>query len=491
MNPIHPLSAALLVFSSVSHAELFGGIDFPQGASSFADRVVSVTPGNPAPTGLIFIRPVDALGPPNYPGGNDQPGSFSLGSGGSIVLEFTNNLLTGSNSPAADLHVFEVGSDVEDTYVEISADGIAWSPIGKVAGSTSSIDIDAFRFTSAHQFRFVRLTDDPLEGQTSGDSVGADIDAVGAIASSAIDDDPVLTLRSAGNSAYADLTALQGALAHWKLNEASGTVAVNSGTLGSAANGTYGNTAYPDAAGLRAGSEDSAVEFAFKSIEGRMLVTGFAMPTNAVTVSFLLRGQDDGESFFFGYGSAASSNEFTMGTDSGAFRGIIRGNIQNFPGVDLLDGTVHHVALTWDGPTGFFQIHVDGQPVASRAIAAGSSLGTGGVLALGQDLDSQSPPNYGFSAAQSLVGTLDEFAVFGRVLTLAEIQAQAAAALSAPSLTTEFFLEFPSAAGSTYTIGKSPDLATWDDLVTSVPGTGGLMRFVDAKDAARRFYRLE
>lgn len=481
----------MLVCSSESRAELFGGIDFPQGASSFADRVVSVTAGSPAPTGLLFTRPVDALGPPNHPGGNEQPGAFSLGSGGSIVLEFTNNLLSGSDSPTADLHVFEVGSDVEDTYVEISPDGVAWSPIGKVTGSISSIDIDAFGFTSTHQFRYVRLTDDPLEGQTSGDSVGADIDTVGAIASSAVDDDPVLTIRSAGNSGYADLSVLQEALAHWKLNEASGTVAVNSGSLGSSANGSYGNTTYLDAAGLRAGSEDSAMRFAFKSIQGRMVVTGFAMPTNAVTVSFLIRGQDDGESFFFGYGSAASSNEFTMGTDSGSFRGIIRGNIQNFPGVDVLDGTVHHVALTWDGPTGFFQIHVDGQPVASRTIAAGSSLGTGGVLALGQDLDSQTPPNYSFSAAQSLVGTLDEFAVFGRVLTLAEIESQAASALSAPSLTTEFFLEFPSAAGSTYTIGKSPDLATWDDLVTSVPGTGGLMRFAVVKEAARRFYRLE
>lgn len=491
MKPVIPLSAGLLVCCSASRAEPFGGIDFPQGASSFADRVVTVTPGSPAPSGSIFIRPVDALGPPDYPGGNDQPGSFSLGSGGSIVLEFTNNLLTGSNSPTPDLHVFEVGSDVEDTYVEISADGIAWSPIGKVAGSTSSIDIDAFGFTAAHQFRFVRLTDDPLEGQSSGDSVGADIDAVGAIASSAVDDNPVLTIRSAGNSAYADLIAQQGPVAHWKLNEASGTVAVNSGSLGSVANGIYGNLAYPDAAGLRAGSEDSAVDFPFKSIQSRVLVTGFGMPANAVTVSFLLRGQDDGESFFFGYGSTASTNDLTMGAEDGIFRGVVRGSIQNFPGVDVLDGSIHHVAVTWDGPTGFFQIHVDGQPVASRTIAAGSSLGTGGVLALGQDLDSLTPPNYGFSAAQSLVGTLDEFAVFGRVLVPAEIQAQAAAALSAPPLTTEFFLEFPSAAGSTYTIERSPDLVAWDDLVTSVPGTGGLMRFAVAKDAARRFYRLE
>jgi len=78
--------------------------------------------------------------------------------------------------------VFEVGPNVEDTFVDISKDGVTWSSIGKVFGSTAGIDIDAFGFTLADQFGFVRLTDDPNEGGGgSGGSVGADIDAVGAI----------------------------------------------------------------------------------------------------------------------------------------------------------------------------------------------------------------------------------------------------------------------------------------------------------------------
>lgn len=473
------------------HAEIFGGIDFPQGAVSFADRVVSYTPGTPGPTGSLFIRPIDSLGPPDYPGGNDQPGSVSLGVGGTIVLEFTNNFLTGSNSTAADLHIFEVGTDVEDTFAEISVDGITWFAVGKVSGSTSSIDIDAFGFTAANQFRFVRLRDDPAEGQTSGDSVGADIDAVGAIASNLVDDNPVLTIRDAGNTAYADLIELQAPVAYWKLNEASGSHAKNFGLLGNPANGTYGSTAYPNAVGLRSGSQDTALELPYKNINSRMLVTEFAMPTGAVTVSFLIRGQDDGESFFFGYGSSATSNEFTMGANNGNFRSVVRGSIADHSGVDVLDANIHHVALTWTGTGGLLQIYVDGVPVASRTVGSGSSLTSGGVLSIGQDLDSLTPPNYGFEASQALVGTVDEFAVFNRVLAASEIQDQYEASVSAPSEITEFFLEFQSAFGSAYTIRNSPDLTSWTNLVTAVPGTGGLLRFPVKKDQPKQFFQLE
>ena len=74
--------------------------------------------------------------------------------------------------------IFEVGPDVEDTFVEISKDGTTWFDVGKVFGTTSGIDIDAFGFSSSDLFSYVRLTN---EGGQSGASVGADIDAVGAI----------------------------------------------------------------------------------------------------------------------------------------------------------------------------------------------------------------------------------------------------------------------------------------------------------------------
>ena len=96
-------------------------------------------------------------------------------------MQFIDNKLTGSGNANPDLHVFEIGPDVEDTFVEISNDTLTWFSVGTVFGSTSSIDIDAFGFGIGDQFAYVRLTDDPNEGNTGGTTVGADIDAVGAI----------------------------------------------------------------------------------------------------------------------------------------------------------------------------------------------------------------------------------------------------------------------------------------------------------------------
>jgi len=160
-----------------------GGTDFPQGAISFADSVVSYAVGGGGVTAPHQV-PSNAVGLPNYAGSTTCGAScpyVSLGDGGSIILRFVDNRLTGSGSNAFDLWVFEVGPDVEDTFVAISKDGITYTDVGKVFGSTAGIDIDTFGFGPSDEFAYVRLTDDTNEGGQSGSTAGADIDAVGAI----------------------------------------------------------------------------------------------------------------------------------------------------------------------------------------------------------------------------------------------------------------------------------------------------------------------
>lgn len=183
--------ACLAWASSACQAELIRGIEFPQGAISFADAVVSFSPGlvgGGSQPSTPHLGPSNALGVPNYAGVNGCASQLacsfvSLGDGGSIVLRFIDNKLTGSGSTARDLHIFEVGPDVEDTFVDISKDGITWHGVGKVFGATSSIDIDAYGWGKSDEFAYVRLTDDGAEGGQSGITVGADIDALGAISS--------------------------------------------------------------------------------------------------------------------------------------------------------------------------------------------------------------------------------------------------------------------------------------------------------------------
>lgn len=173
-----------MIASATASATVFHGVDFPDGSVSFADSVVLYDPafgGGATPT-ATYRDTSQALGIPNYPEGTD-PEYVSLGAGGRIVLRFTDNSLTGSGDAALDLWIFEVGPDVEDTFVDISKDGSVWFSVGKVFGATSGIDIDAYGFGTSDFFSFVRLTDDIKEGDTTGVTVGADIDAVGAISS--------------------------------------------------------------------------------------------------------------------------------------------------------------------------------------------------------------------------------------------------------------------------------------------------------------------
>jgi hypothetical protein len=174
-------------YGSDAHSEVIGGVEFPQGVRSFADAVVLYDPGRPEPTEPHQGK-ANALGAPDYKGNNsctsqDSCTFVSLGSGGSITLRFTDNSLTGSGSTDFDLWIFEVGPDVEDTFVEVSQDGVTWASVGKVTGGRRGIDIDAYGFGPNARLSYVRLTDDPNEGHTTGATVGADIDAVGAIAS--------------------------------------------------------------------------------------------------------------------------------------------------------------------------------------------------------------------------------------------------------------------------------------------------------------------
>ena len=159
----------------------FVGIDFPGGAISFADALVSFTPGTGVSAG--FDDPQRALGAPSVVGRGDEPidglSTLSMGSGGVLVVQFTDNLLTGSDDARPDLIIFETG-EIESVRVAVSRDGVSFVDVGILGGVDNTIDLDRFGFGSQDRFAFVRLTDLRQGTRVSG-PVGADIDAIGAL----------------------------------------------------------------------------------------------------------------------------------------------------------------------------------------------------------------------------------------------------------------------------------------------------------------------
>lgn len=176
-----PAQAAAPVAKSYSD-QRGGKIHFPLGDLSFADEVVSFQKGDPPPSADL-CKPQVALGAPDYIDEAHESKSQAdcpLGGGGTLVLRFTDNALI--DVPGPDLFVFEVGPAIEASELAISPDGKSWINIGKIDGSTATIDIAKF-VKPGEVFHYVKLKD--LKQSSGGAWSSADIDAVGAIGAAA------------------------------------------------------------------------------------------------------------------------------------------------------------------------------------------------------------------------------------------------------------------------------------------------------------------
>jgi hypothetical protein len=164
----------------------------------FADVVVNYSPvfnmdGEPDSQ---YTDPTQALGVPDVDTSSALQCIFSpspencrfvsMGDGGSLTVQFTDNYLNGDGTPALDLFVWEVG-EAEGSTVEVSPDGLVWTLVGTIPADetlgvgvfTYGFDIDAAGFGINDIVNFVRLTDSNL--QDTSNPPGSDFDAIGAI----------------------------------------------------------------------------------------------------------------------------------------------------------------------------------------------------------------------------------------------------------------------------------------------------------------------
>lgn len=153
----------------------YESIYLPLGKISFADKLVEYKVGNPPPI-QKYRDSIQCLNEPNYKKYR-IPDFVSLGCGGSLTIEFTDNGFM--NLKGNDLYIFEVGPSKESAQIEISQNGVDWIYVGKIFGGKSTIDLSDSNIDSNNVFYFVRITD--LKKLCKSKSSGADIDAVGAI----------------------------------------------------------------------------------------------------------------------------------------------------------------------------------------------------------------------------------------------------------------------------------------------------------------------
>ena len=182
-----------------------------QDGLSFADLVVSYDPTCENEIGPTFDNPNSALGTPDWmPNGVSGTGSVSLGNGGSVSLQFSDNRLTNSGTDDPDVWIFEIGPAVEASAIELRPDNLftenalidldivdddndGFYPMGDIQGATAFIDVDEIIPGYAQGllvFDAIKITDDVNdENLPCANSSGADIDAVCALSSIAVVDE--------------------------------------------------------------------------------------------------------------------------------------------------------------------------------------------------------------------------------------------------------------------------------------------------------------
>jgi outer membrane protein OmpA-like peptidoglycan-associated protein len=155
---------------------------FPLGIISFADSVVMYDPGafgegtgdEPEPK---YQNQLLVLGPPDYDAEIDT-GYVALGTNGTIVLKFTDNVLI--DGPGPDLYVYEIGDEFEECLVWISQNGKIFLPVGRTSRTNPGIDIHPYAKPGV-SYSYIKLRDNSERGDSDDPALGADIDAVGAI----------------------------------------------------------------------------------------------------------------------------------------------------------------------------------------------------------------------------------------------------------------------------------------------------------------------
>jgi hypothetical protein len=164
---------------------------------TFATRVLAYDPshgGGAPPETASYRDPVAALGTPDYVHERAE-GAVALGQGGLLELAFDGCRLAPSGDGAPDVRIYEVGPAIESTTVwlrlttpaalawneALGGDTEGWVDVGIIAGAALDVDVDerlAPLDPDEVRFDALRLVDDTSEGNSSGRSPGADIDAV-------------------------------------------------------------------------------------------------------------------------------------------------------------------------------------------------------------------------------------------------------------------------------------------------------------------------
>jgi len=179
-NPVFSAPVSCTVQDTSSDVSFkIGPVFIAAGMSAFADSVAHFDPGaigtntgdEPDP---LYRNPAAALG---LPQSEADSGFVSLGRGGTLILEFTDNRLI--DQPGCDLYISIRNQGNEAARVWVSQDGNFYYFIGTVDNKTNCLDLE--NNAPAGLYRFVKLRDVYNRSEPGLKDMGADIYGLAAV----------------------------------------------------------------------------------------------------------------------------------------------------------------------------------------------------------------------------------------------------------------------------------------------------------------------
>lgn len=164
------------------------------GETCFADTVLLYDPGAPgAGTGgepdPEFQDADECLHRPDQSG--SVPASAALGSGGTLIIAFTDNVFF--DQPGPDLYFWLPDPEPEEAQVWISQDGQVFQRAGTVSSESPFLDISGTA-RPGDFYTIIKIRDNPNQGDRESPSRGINIDAIAAIHTAVVEVVPLAHL---------------------------------------------------------------------------------------------------------------------------------------------------------------------------------------------------------------------------------------------------------------------------------------------------------
>ena len=283
-------------------------------------------------------------------------------------------------------------------------------------GTTIRAYLDGVEVASQAASGAVAWSSSPLEiarySQTSTTVPGATIDEV-AFYNTVLSASRVAAHYEAGASIYKEVVLADAPLVYYRLDETSGTTAID--VSGGGNNGTYSSSPTLGVAGALAGDSDTAVTFVAAS--SHTMQTAFWSALNITTLTLECWVKTTGANQAICGRQGGTSVPYSMFVDaSGKLQLVIKTsgtsgtNYSDTSSTIINDGAWHYVAITRDNTTAIISFYVDGVLTSSIASTSAPNITTSFGFAVS-----------GRGGTPRLDGTVDEVALYGTALSAARI----------------------------------------------------------------------